>query len=977
MKRFGIPALAALLLAPMAAASQDTDQTQRVEGLRDNTPGVHAFTNARVVTAPGEELDGATLVIRDGVIEEVGQGVSAPDDARVWDMEGHTIYPGFIDAHAYLGMDEGPENGEAPEAHWNTQVRAHFDAGTELDDDEDARHHLRAQGFTTANAIPRLGIFRGQSAVVSLSDEATRHRLIEPGVAQSMSFTRSFELGGGYPSSLMGTMALMRQTLHDAQWHEEAWATYDADPSGLSKPERSRPLEELAGVLTGDQPLVFETRMEEDIPRAKGIAEEFGTDVWLMGSGEEYRLLDVLDGDTPPMIVPVDFPAAPDVEAPEDALNVDLATLRHWYRAPENPGALDAQGIDFALTADGLDDPGDFLANVREAVARGLDPASALGALTTAPAELLGIDNRHGTLEGGKVANLVVADGDLFQEDAEIRDVWVDGQRYGIELPERVDPRGEWTVTSVDDGRFDGRLELEGPLHDLQGSITLDGETVELSSASARTQSGRLRVAFPGSVLEEEGLVRLSASVEGDEAYGWTELPGRTGPSWRGERTASAADNPAAERQAPEPVEDLELADIRPAMEFGREALPEQPEHVLVENATVWTQGPEGVIEDGDLLVSNGEVEAVGQDLDAPSGAEVIDGSGKHVTPGLIDAHLHSGIQGVNEGTSNAVPEVRMEDVLTHNTAWTYRQVAGGLTTAHLMHGSANPIGGQNVFVKMRWGGLPEDLIMEDQPRTVKFALGENVVGNTYPGTRMGVEQFIRDHFEGARDYQERWDEWEANGDGLPPRRDLRTEAVWDIMNEEISIQSHGYRQDEFLMLVRLAEEFDFGVDAIHHGVEAYRIAPELAESDVAAVVWSDWSSFKVEAYEATTYNARLLHEAGVKTSLHSDNSHIATRMNWEAGKVARTGMDQEDALNLVTLNTAKALGIDDRVGSLEPGKDGDFVIWDGNPLSQFTRAEQTWIDGRQYFDLAEDQELRERAEEERGKLLQLLLEDN
>jgi imidazolonepropionase-like amidohydrolase len=330
----------------------------------------------------------------------------------------------------------------------------------------------------------------------------------------------------------------------------------------------------------------------------------------------------------------------------------------------------------------------------------------------------------------------------------------------------------------------------------------------------------------------------------------------------------------------------------------------------------------------------------------------------------------------VNESGFAIVPEVQIGDVLTHNNIWMYRQLAGGLTTAMVKHGSANPIGGENSIVKMRWGALPEELKLETNTRTVKFALGENPKRrqNRYPDTRMGTQEIIRDHFKAAEDYRAEWERWEATGEGIPPRRDLRMEAILDILDQELLISSHGYRQDEFLALVRLAEEFDFRVQTLQHGVEAYKIAPELAASGVAAVVWSDWSSFKLEAYDATTYNARLLMEAGVVTSLHSDNSAIASRMNWEAGKLLRTGVDEIQALSTVTNQSAQAIAIDDRVGSLEEGKDADFVIWSDNPLSQFTRAEQTWVDGRPYFTLEQDRELREQIARERQQLIQAVL---
>ena len=293
------------------------------------------------------------------------------------------------------------------------------------------------------------------------------------------------------------------------------------------------------------------------------------------------------------------------------------------------------------------------------------------------------------------------------------------------------------------------------------------------------------------------------------------------------------------------------------------------------------------------------------------------------------------------------------------------------------MHGSANPIGGQNVFLKMRWGGLPDQLELADAPRTVKFALGENPKRRQgrYPDTRMGTQEIIRDHFMAARDYKRAWERWERTREGLPPRRDLRMEAIVDILNEDLRVQSHGYRQDEFLALVRLAEEFDFSLQALQHGLEAYKIAPELAASNVAAVVWSDWGAFKVEAQDGTPYNAKVLLDAGVLASLHSDDGTISTRMNWEAGKMLRTGIDEETALSLVTNRTAAVFGLQDRVGSLREGLDADFVIWSGHPLSQFTHAEQTWIDGTKYFDIEADRQMRAQIERERAQLIQLILD--
>jgi len=965
------------LLLTGGVGAQQATRTEPVTGIRDNSTGFHVLVGARVVTAPGQVLNGATIVIRNGLIQRVGRNVQPPAGARVWDLAGHTVYPGFIDAHAGLGMDAVPEGGDVGPTHWNPQVRAWFSTTMNLQDGADRRAALRSQGFGTVLVVPKQGIFRGTASVVNLGDTGVRDRVLRPDLVQAVGFQRSFQLGGAYPNSAMGTIALMRQTFMDADWYMRAWGAYEAGGRAFLPPETSEALAALEDAVQGDQPIVFETGSEEEYLRAHKLATEYGVDAWFRGSGEEYRILDVLRGRTNPLIIPLSFPDAPDVDDPESALNTSLADLRDWYLAPTSPAQLAGAGVRFAITSDGLSSLNEFLPNLRIAVARGLSTADALAALTTTPAVWLGLEKTHGTIEEGKVANLVVSEGDLFTEEATVRDVWVHGRAYGVTRPPEIDPRGTWHIASDDEWGFEAALRLEGPLNRLRGSIDIvgsDGATIDLAFAEVVAETGRIEVRFDGEDLGYEGIALLAGSVRGEEFYGWTSLPNGANPSFRGSRTE--AYEGAARGTVAMNVPEIDLPFIRPMMEFGRSAIPEQPAAVVVRNATVWTQGPQGQMENADLLVQAGRVVAVGPDIDAPRGAMEIDATGKHVTPGLIDPHIHSGVSSINESGFAIVPEVRMGDVVTHNNIWMYRQLAGGLTTAHIKHGSANPIGGENVFVKLRWGSLPEDLKLEDAPRTVKFALGENPKRRQgrYPDTRMGTQEIIRDHFLAARDYEREWQRWEANGEGIPPRRDLRMEAILDILNQELLISSHGYRADEFLALVRLAEEFGFRVQTLQHGVEAYKIAPELAASGVAAVVWSDWGGFKMEAYDASVYNARILIEAGVVTSLHSDNNEIASRMNWEAGKLLRTGLTQEQALSTVTNQAAKAVAIDARVGSLEVDKDADFVIWSGNPLSQFTRAEQTWVDGRRYFSLEEDAAMRQQIDRERTQLIQAIL---
>ncbi len=444
------------------------------------------------------------------------------------------------------------------------------------------------------------------------------------------------------------------------------------------------------------------------------------------------------------------------------------------------------------------------------------------------------------------------------------------------------------------------------------------------------------------------------------------------------EKKEAAADaKPAAS------AETAAKADVRPSPppEAGPVA---SPSAVVVRGATVWTQGSAGVVENADVLVVHGKIAAVGRGLAAPAGALEVDGRGKHVTPGIIDAHSHTAVDGdVNEGTHNVTAEVRIRDVLNPLDVAIYRELAGGTTVANVLHGSANAIGGQNQIVKWRWGSGPDDLLFVGAPEGIKFALGENPKQSNwsnakprYPRTRMGVAELVRERFEAAQEYRKRQDEYRKaaavkGSSPIPPEPDLQLEAIAEILEGRRQIHCHSYRKDEMLQMLRSAEEFGVRVATLQHALEGYKIADEIARHGAGASGFSDWWGYKFEVYDAIPYAFPLMRERGVVVSYNSDSDELARRLNFEAAKAVKYGrISGPDALAFVTSNPAKQLGIADRVGSLEAGKDGDFVVWTGDPLATSSMVLETWIDGKKYFDRQADLAARASLEAEREALV-------
>jgi N-acetylglucosamine-6-phosphate deacetylase len=652
---------------------------------------------------------------------------------------------------------------------------------------------------------------------------------------------------------------------------------------------------------------------------------------------------------------------------------------------------------------------------------------------------MLGMESIAGEVRAGRLANLVVVEGTPFGEDSKVRETWIAGIRHEVDPRSKFPMKGTYALRGATGGWTATDAPTSIVVDPDARSIAFKGPArepaPEKAEAAAATDAGKAGAAEgrgPGRgepTTRADGAnfdeARAGFTVDG-KAFGsdsplrgtlvatkagadlvlarpdgtsirWSIAPAdRTGdvPDPRQERERRIAEGggtPPADPAAAKAKAAAVIAAIPrtvPLGDFGI-AAPFAPACVLVEGATVWTAADAGIVADCDVLVRDGKIVAVGPGLRGRVGADelqaahVIDGRGLHVTPGLVDCHSHTGIDGgVNEWTQNVTAEVRIQDAINGEDVDWYRQLAGGLTAANQLHGSANPIGGQNSVVKLRWGEPSTAFPVAGAIPGIKFALGENVVRSKrrYPSSRLGVETLIRDRFQAAREWRAAHERWAALPEAerartMPPAPDLELEALAEILEKKRLVHCHSYRQDEIAMLLRIADDFGFTVGTLQHVLEGYKVADEIARHGAGASSFSDWWAYKVEVMDAIPWNGQMLWKAGVVTSFNSDSDELARRMNTEAAKGVRYGaMPREEAIKLVTINPAKQLRIDGMTGSLEPGKDADFAVWSADPLSVYARCLQTWVDGVRRFDVAEDAAMRARDAATRASLVELAM---
>lgn len=950
---------------------------------------LHVLKGATVHVDPVTIKSRADVFIRDGKVLKVAQGESIPKNAVVHDMSGKHIYPAFIDLYSDYGLPKrekesirGPvyERDGTGALAWHASVRpeAHADALFQLKSKE--ADELRKAGFGAVLTHQMDGVIRGTATLALLSDERNNLSLVRERAAMFFSFDKGVT-AQDYAGSKMGAIALMRQAFYDAQWYATA----------KSKAELNVSLE----VLNKQKslPYFLVTEEKNDILRGKKIADEFGFQWAYVGSGNEYERIQDVKAAGAMVILPLTFPEAMDMSDPYASRAVPLRDLRHWELAPANAAYLSGAGIPIAITMHGSKDAGSFWKNLRKAQAEGLSESQVLMALTTGPAKAIGMEEVLGSLRNGAYANLLIMDAPLMDEKSQILESWVRGKAFMMKASDGTEIAGEYDLNIY--GRKFLLTVREGDQATVQAERSTDTTKVKVDLKEFGRQ---VNMSFR---LKDQGLYRLHGNMNSrlNLWEGKGIAPDGTEVTWNALKNKEDKAKPKKNVESPK----VKKAQLRyPNHGQGWSEAP-RPQNVVFRNATVWTNTDQGVMKDADVVVRDGKVAAVGYNLNIDNvfpkernrpEFKKIEAYGKHITCGIIDEHSHIAIsRGVNEGGQASSAEVRIGDVIDPEDIDMYYQLAGGVTAAQLLHGSANPIGGQSALIKLRWGSNAEELKIQGADGFIKFALGENVKqsnwGNEYrtrfPQTRMGVEQVFYDHFYRAREYSKAFKTYDSYSEKdkrksallSPPRRDLEMDALSEVLYSKRFITCHSYVQSEINMLMHVADSMGFRVNTFTHILEGYKVADKMKTHGAGASTFSDWWAYKFEVREAIPYNAALMAEMGLTVAINSDDAEMGRRLNQEAAKgVKYGGMSEEEAWKMVTLNPAKLLHLDDRMGTVAPGKDADLVVWSDNPLSIYAKVEKTFIDGTLYYDREADMERMVAISKERNDIIEQMMED-
>jgi len=853
-------------------------------------PRLFAIRDARVVIEPGKALDKATVVVRDGLVEAVGPDVPIPAGALVIDAAGKTLYPGFIDALGTWGYDSALRRSEAGPA---------------------SAEDLAAEALATTKPDNRKGVTpEFQTATALKADDEATENWRRAGVT-----ARLVAPDGGFFSGQSSLVALSGAAPRDTVLRPAVGQHLSFRPiQGNDYPR----------VLMGVVAHCRQTLL--DAGHYQRLWQRFAAD----GSGKRppydpaLAELGTLLGRKLPVVVEADT---------RDEIHRALDFAREFNLQPVVFGGRNAAKAIDRLKAEKV--PVVLRLNVGE----GRGPGEGRGRGGPAP-------------EGGEPEAPTALPERAKQEQDRIQRL---ERETAKALSEAGVPFAFASSGLAGDKPWEKHREQVRKL--IEAGLPADAALKALTTDAADIlgagkQLGRIAAGRPAHLVLADGDWH-KADTQIHEVFA-DGVRFRFDPKPKEKKPDEKKPEPIA--VPPMPKEGK--ADVATEIEADRVPKVRTKGNVVLRGATVLTVGPQGNLPATDLHVKDGKIAAIGKNLAVPADTTTIDATGMYVMPGIIDTHSHFACSGgVNEFSLSVVPEVRIRDVLNSEDVQIYRSLAGGVTTARILHGSANVVGGQDAVLKMKYGEPASSLLVTTGPRGVKFALGENVkrTDGRFPNTRLGVEAVLIRAFSEAQAYQKTWDAYEkdkaAGKQPVEPRRDLRLEALADVLRGDLKVHCHCYRADEILMLLRVADKFGFKVQSLQHVLEGYKIAPEIAAHGASCSLFTDWWAYKIEAFDAIPYAAALVHQAGGTVCIKSDSSELMRHLYQEAAKLVKYGgMSEQDALKTITINAAKQLGIDKRTGSIEVGKDADLAIFNGHPLNSYARVEATLVEGEVYF---------------------------
>jgi len=928
--------------------------------------------NATIIVSPGEIIKNGSILVKDGKIVEIGSDFSVPNNTVKYDMSGLYVYPSFVDVSSSFGT-KNPSNTSRSRSteykasrqgyYWNDHILSDYNTIDDFNYDEKKSKELREFGFGVVNIHRKDGVHRGTGALVALDDKSNNSlRILNPTSTESFSFSRSLQFNQAYPSSIMGAMALLRQFYHDLKWYEDGGST-------------STDMAIEAAIKNYSLPKIFSAGDKLNVIRALKISEELGFKSIVEGSGYEYENIEDLKNYDNTIVVPINYPKAFDLTDVHIVEKLTLQQLKRWNQAPSNLVQLSNNNINFAISPKNVKNSSEFFSNIRKSISYGLDSNKALAALTITPAKSINMDGKIGVIKQGAYANFLVTSGPIFEKETIIFENWVMGNKHTVKNVPKNSIDGDYVFS-------DNGSKYELVVKNSQGKInvSLKKDSIKLNVKSV-VKNGWLNMSIVDKENELYGFISSNINTNGLGSISFTDFEGTK----KNILLKKSVENK-------EPVKKIKKHDqyelipvSYPNKAYGFKSKPKK-QNVLFKNATVWTGESDGILENTDVLVSDGKIKSFGKNLSF-SNVKVIDATNKHLTAGIIDEHSHIAASSINEGGQNSSAEVSIEDVVDHEDINIYRNLSGGVTTIQILHGSANPIGGQSAIIKLKWGEKNDEMIFKNAPKFIKFALGENVKQsnwgsyNRYPQSRMGVEQVFVDHFQRASEYDKEWKKYNKlskreKNKTIAPRFDIEMEVIAEILNKERHISCHSYVQSEINMLMKVAEKFGFTVATFTHILEGYKVASLMKRHGVGGAAFSDWWGYKFEVNDAIPYNGPIMTKAGVLVAYNSDDAEMSRRLNQEAAKAVKYGnLSEEEAWKYVTLNPAKLLKIDDKVGSIKVGKHADLVLWDKNPLSVYANAEKTMIEGVFYYEKDNIDAQLKSMQEEKNLILSMMIE--